>query len=216
MFALSKLRYRQVLSKGDYRVSEEAEAYEATDPAELWRRWNETTAKLRASIPDGEGEVYGSLFDLYRWWIKSGIACGLWYNATYRAWVQLAGAMMCHRWLISSWNDMARIVKHLAGLEERVNMIDGVFVNLTSDGGAATLDQQVVEGKGVHQESPEGQLQTVDRLISISPRTTVEEELAGRLDRVENKLDKLLDILMRIETGTDTEAAWPKREGKGE
>jgi hypothetical protein len=195
-------------------VSEEANAYDAADPVELWKSWNETTAKMRSSI-DGEGEAYSSLFDLYCWWVKSGAFFKLWYNATYGIWVQLASAMMCRSLPNPSETEMAHVAKHIVALEERVYMIEDAFVNFETDNVEATPDQQAVEGQMAHQESPEGKLHTVDTFSPLLPPTSVIGELAGRLERVEGKLDRLLDVLERIEARANTDAAWSDKGGKG-
>jgi hypothetical protein len=196
-------------------VSEEANAYNAADPVELWKSWNETTTKMRSSMLDGNGEVYSSLFDLYCWWIKSGVLFKLWYNATYGIWVRMVGAVMCRSLQIPSWTEMAHVAKHIVALEERVYMLEDAFVNFEAGSLETTPGHQVVEGWMARQESPEGKLHTVDTLSTLLPHTTVVGELAERLERVEGKLERLLDALERIEARADAEATWCDKGGTG-
>lgn len=193
-------------------MSEEANAYDAADPVELWKNWNETTTKMGSSILDGEGEVYGTLSDFYSLWMTSGALFKLWYNATYGAWVRIVGDMLCLSLLLPSRTDMAHVAKHMVALEERVYMIEDAFVTFEGGSLEATTDHQMVQGQ---MSRLEGKLNIVDGLSTIPPHATTIGDLAGRLERVEGKLDRLLHVWERIEASLDAQSAWSDKGGKG-
>jgi hypothetical protein len=187
-------------------VSDEANAYDAVDPVELWKNWNEITTKMMASNLDGKRETYRDLSDLYSLWVMPVAFFKLWYNATTGTWARLVGDVMSRSLQFPSRTDMAHVVKHIVALEERVYMMEDVFVNF--DGGN-------LEAAPGHQEGIEDNLNTIDTLHTIPPHTTVIGDLAERLERVESKLDRLLGVLEQIEARATAESAWFDRFDKG-
>jgi hypothetical protein len=189
-------------------VSDEANAHNAVDPVELWKNWNEITTRMMASSLDGKREAYRDLSDLYSLWMMPAAFFKLWYNATSGTWSRLVGDVMCRSWQIPSRVDMAHVAKHIVALEERIYMIEDVFVNFEVGSLEVAPGHQVVDGRVTHQEGIEDKLNTTDTLPTIPPHTTVIGDLAGRLERVEGKLDRLLGVLERIEARVGAESAW--------
>lgn len=152
---------------------DEANVHNAADPVELWKTWNEATTNMRSSTLDDEGEEafrdHGDYADLYSLWTKSSMLFKLWYDVTYGTWVRMFGDTMCQSLQIPSRTDMAHVVERIAALEERVYMVEDAFVNF--------------EG---------------DSLDAVPEHTTVAGDLAGRLERIEGKLDRLLDFLEQV------------------
>jgi hypothetical protein len=197
-------------------VSDEANAYDAVDPVELWKNWNELTTKMMASNLEGQRVAYRDLSDLYSLWIMPASFFKLWYNATSGTWARLLGDVMCRSLQIPSRTDIAHVAKHIVALEERVYMMEDVFVNFEGGSLEVTPGHQVVAERAAHQEGIEGKLNTIDILPTIPPHTTVIGDLARRLERVESKLDRLLGVLERIEARADAESAWSDKGGKGQ
>jgi hypothetical protein len=138
----------------------------------------------------------------------------LWYDATSGMWARLVGEMMCRSFQIPSRADVVRVAKHIVALEERVYIIEDALVNF-EDGSLRVAPDQVVEGLAGLQERLAGKLDTVDTLSSILQQTEIIGDLAGRLERVEGKLNMLLGVLERIEARVDAESAWSDDGGEG-
>jgi len=197
-------------------VSDEANAYDAVDPVELWKSWNEITTKMMANNLEGKREGYRDLSDLYSLWIMPAAFFKLWYNATNGTLARLVGDVMCRSLQIPSRTDIAHVAKHIIALEERVYMMEDVFVNFEGGSLEVAPGHQGVAGRVAHQEGIEDHLNTIDTLHTIPSHTTVIGDLAGRLERVESKLDRLLGVLERIEAQAGAESARFDKGGKGQ
>lgn len=194
---------------------DDANAYDAVDPVELWKNWNEITTKMMASSLEGKRETYRDLSDLYSLWIMPVAFFKLWYNATNGTWARLVGDVMCRSLQIPSRTDMAHVAKHIVALEEHVYMMEDAFVNFEGGSLEVAPGHSGVGGRVAHQEGIEDNLNTIDTLPTIPPHTTVVGDLAGRLERVESKLDRLLGVLERIEAQAAAQSAWFDRIDKG-
>jgi hypothetical protein len=111
---------------------------------------------------------------------------------------------------------MAHVARHIVALEERVYMMEDVFVNFEGDNLEVAPGHHVVEGRVAHQDGIEGKLNTIDTFHTIPPHATVIGDLAGRLERVESKLDRLLGVLERIDARAAAESAWFDKGGQGQ
>jgi hypothetical protein len=225
-------------------VSDEANASHSADHIELWRNWNEATSTAWSSIPAGEKEAYRDSFDLFSLWLRPGAYFKLWYNITYGLWAHMFGEMLhSGRWLeanshileaymgavrashfvneevlqhlqVPSRAEVARVAKHVVALEERVYMIEGAFVSF-ADGDPEADPEQVVDGPVAHQQQVSDKLETVDAFSSMLEPTGVIGDLTGRLQRVEDKLNKLLSALEKIEARVLAQPSLPDDKSEG-
>lgn len=183
----------------------EANAHNFTDPVELWRNWNETTARTRSHNLNSEKKTHTNPSDLYSVWMKP-VTPFRWYGAAGEAWMRMLGAAanpvrfleanyqfievsmsmvrasllvheaMLHHLQIPTRSDIARVAEHVVSLEERICTLEDALVNVEDDRSRMTTDQAV-------------------------------DRLAGRLERVESKLDLLLAALEQITASTPVESS---------
>lgn len=106
--------------------------------------------------------------------------------------------------------DTIEVAKQVVSLEERVYAIEDALMTF-EDGDLQVAPDQVVEGLVGHLECVEDKQDVQDTQSSILQRTEVIGDLAGRLERVEGKLDLLLAALGKIEA-----KAHPKTASSGE
>lgn len=218
----SSTRFR--CKPGEIVVSNETNAHNSTDPAEVWKDWNETTTKMWTRTLDSEKDTYRDSFGLYSFWIKPVMSFHQW-NAAGRIWARMVGEMMsseqlleAHSQLIDTYRhmvidtahlvnevmfpncriptrpDVAQVAKLVVALEERVYAIEDALVNV-EDGSLKMAPGQVIEGL---EGQVEGEQDTLDMPSAILQRTEEIGVLAGRLERVESKLDILLAALQKI------------------
>ena len=98
--------------------------------------------------------------------------------------------------------DVAQVAKLVVSLEERVYAIEDALVNI-EDGSLKIASEQVREGLEGHLAYVEGAL---NRPSTILQQAEAVEDLTGRLERVEDKLDSLLVALKKIEARVYPEA----------
>jgi hypothetical protein len=217
-------------------VSDETNAHNTADHIELWKNWNETTSAAWSSNPGSDKQTYKDFFNLYISWMKPGTYFKLWYNVG-GMWARMIEDMLNGGRLLEANShfieaylsvvrvshlvnevafqglqlptraEIARVAQHVAALEERVYMIEDAFVNL-EDGRLKATPDQVPEGLVEHQKRLRDRSEIVDTLSSILEQTSVIEDLAGHLRRVEDKLNVLLSSLERIEAEKSAESAF--------
>jgi len=218
-------------------VSSEENAHSFTNQVELWKDWNETTTRMRASILDSGKEAYRNPLDLSNVWMKPGTFFNQWYNATSRAWAWMIGGMMNFEQFLEAQyqfieasmqasretsrfvyeamlpnlqiptrSEIARLEKVVVSLEERVYTLEDALVSFEDDDLKVGIDR-VVERLAGHLEREEGKPDSVDTLSSILQQTEAPGDLAGCLERVEGKLDRLLAALEKLEASAYPESA---------
>jgi hypothetical protein len=193
-------------SQGEIVVSSEANAHDSTDPVELWKDWNETTAETWSSILNSEKEAYTDSSGLYNLWMKPLTFFRQWYGPTGEAWVRMIGEvtnparfleancqfieasmsmvrasllvneMMLQNLQIPTRSDIARVAEHVVSLDERICTIEDALVNIEDDHSKVATD-------------------------------LVAEGLAARLERIEGKLNLLLAALEKIAASAPVESA---------
>lgn len=194
-------------------MSSEANMHNFTDPVELWKDWNETTARTWSSNLKSEKEVYTDPSGPYSIWMEPTTFFRQWYGATGEAWMRMVGVAanparfleanyqfieasmrmvrasllvneaMLQHFQIPTRSDIARVTEHVVSLEERICTIEDVLVNIEDDCSKAVTDHVV-------------------------------ERLAGRLECIEGKLDLLLAALEKIAANTPVESALSSNGGE--
>ncbi|HET8843264.1 MAG TPA: hypothetical protein VFN35_17510 [Ktedonobacteraceae bacterium] len=213
----------------------EENAHDFTDHVELWKDWNETTARMRANTLDNGKEGYRDPLDLYNRWMKPNILLNQWYNATSGVLGWMTRGMMNFEHLleaqykfievsmqaskeasrslheilfphlqISTRLEIARLEKIIASLEERVYTLEDALVSFENDDSKVGSDQ-VGEGLAGRLEREEGKSESRSPGASLLQQTGVPGDLAGYLERMEEKLDRLLAALEKLETSAYAE-----------
>jgi hypothetical protein len=221
-------------------VSSEAHDHNFTDPAELWKNWNETTTSMVSSLRNRERQVYRDPFGLYYLWMKPITFFEQWHDATSAMYAWMAKNMMNSRWFLGAHYpfietymnmaqapqlpnevtfqkrqipiglDLAHVTKLVVSLEERVYTIeDAIVVNLEDK-----ATDQVVEGLVENVQRIEGKLDALDARFSILQQVRMIGDLAERMERVEDKLNRLLAALEKGEAKTYLESVKPENEDK--
>ena len=192
-------------SQGEIVVSSETNAHDSTDPVELWKDWNETTARTMSSNLNREKVAYTDPSGFYYIWMYPATSFGQWYSATGEAWMRMIGEVanparflevnyqfieasmsmvrasllvneaMLQHLQMPTRSDIARVAEHVVSLEERVCTIEDAFVNFEDD------CSHVATGRAL-------------------------ERLAGGLERVEGKLNLLQAALEKITATTPVES----------
>lgn len=212
---------------GEIVVSSETNAHNSTDPAAVWKDWNETITRMWMRTPESGKDTYSDSFGLYSFWMKPAMCFHQW-NAAGRIWARMVGEMMSSEQLLEAHYqfietsihmvrdtshlvnevmfphyrmptrpDVAQVAKLVVSLEERVYAIEDALVNV-EDGGLKMAPEQVIEGLKGHLEYVESEQDALDTPSSILQQTEAIGEIAGRLERVESKLDILLAALEKI------------------
>ena len=110
---------------------------------------------------------------------------------------QVVNAMLFPNHKISTHLDAAHVAALVASLEERVYAIEDALVPVEDDD-LKMLPGQVLEGLEEHLEYVKGAQNPLNPPPSILPSTETIQDLAGRLERVEGKLDLLMAALEKI------------------
>ncbi len=215
----------------------ETNAHMPTDLMELWRDWNETIIRIWPSLLECGQEASRASLGFYTFWMKgAGIARGQlktspvdpvevwkqWTDAVFDIWRAAmetsTGVVGTFYWVheelfkqlqLPTRSDITRLEGHIASLEERVYTIEEAFVHF-EDGYLKVATDQVEEALAEYLERVAGKLDTLDVLSSSSiQRTEMLKDLAGRLERVEDKLNILLETWQKLEARAQPEAIKP-------
>lgn len=215
-------------------MSGEANAYNSTNPLQLWKDWHETTARMWLSPLACMEEVSGASLGLYNFWMKNAREAQrqlmnsiidpveMWKQWTYavsdvwRVAIETStGAVgafyrgneeLFQDLQLPTRSDFVRLEGHIVSLEERIYTIEDALIYF-EDGYLKATTDQVVEVLVERLERAEDKLNTFDLPSSSTfQQTEMLEDLAGRLERVEDKLNILLAALEKIEARAYPEA----------
>jgi hypothetical protein len=210
-------------------MSSEADAHNSTDPAELWKDWNETTADMRSSLLDKKKESYRDPFSLYYLWMMKPVTFfQQWHDATSGTWARMVGRVINSRWLLEANCQFIETYMSIVGASHLVNevmfqksqiptrsdlaCVAKLVISLeervntiedafvnVGDSHLKVATDQVVEGLAERLERVEAIIDTLDAHSSIPQQTKMIGDLAERLEQVEDKLNILLAALEEIE-----------------
>jgi hypothetical protein len=192
-------------------LSSERNAEHSTEPAEVWKSWNEANTGMWTKAPERRKGIYRDLFRFQRVWMKPALYSMMcfepWLEAHYQlmemslhmardASLLINAAILPNRWT-PTHPDAAQAVKLLAVLEERVYAIEDALVD------SGEHDLKMASGQ-IEKKPGEGL-----ECLSTCQQTEVREDLAGRLERLEGKMDTLLAALAKIEASMSRETFSP-------
>lgn len=174
-------------------MSSNANEHDSTNPTKLWKDWNETTASMWPGILNSEKEAYRNPFSLYHLWLKS---VGTTHEQLKTNSSRIIDPMeMWKQWsnaTVDVWN--TTVEAYTSTLRAFYNINDAMLQNIqiptNSDMAqvaafVAALEERVytLEDAFVNFEDDYLKANT-DQML---------EDLTGRLKRVEDKLDILLE-----------------------